>query len=480
MNSSLAARHGLPPTLAIGPNGDGLGLNPGEEQDVLDVLRWAGLILDDWQESLLFASLQRDSCRFWAAFEVAAVVPRQNGKGAIMEARQLAGLFVLGERLQIHTAHEFKTAYEHFLRVKSLVEGSDELFQQVRIIRTGAGDQSIELHPPGGGGQGPRLRFLARSRSSVRGFSADVVYFDEAFELPLSTVGSVLPSLSARPNPQVWYLSSAPHRTSEFLHSLLRRAQAGDEERLLLRAWENESETPVDDVEAWRRANPALGIRIDEEFVRNEMRTLCATADGTVEFQRERLGIRDRLDGEGGIVPFDLWLDLADAESTVTSSLSYGLSVSASGRSAAVGSAGRRADGKLHVDKVEHRDGTDWVVDFVAELCLRKRKPIRVNPQGAEGAFVRQLVEAGVEVIEVSATDYQQACGEFLDAVKNGALRHLGQEKLNRAVSVADRRELGREGAWVWASQLDVSTLKAASLALTGVTKRKRAVDNVW
>ena len=32
----------------------------------------------------------------WSAFEVGVNVPRQNGKGGIIEARELAGLFLLG------------------------------------------------------------------------------------------------------------------------------------------------------------------------------------------------------------------------------------------------------------------------------------------------------------------------------------------------------------------------------------------------
>ena len=46
----------------------------------------------------------------WQTREVGVNVPRQNGKGEILIARELFGLFELGERLVIHTAHEFKTS----------------------------------------------------------------------------------------------------------------------------------------------------------------------------------------------------------------------------------------------------------------------------------------------------------------------------------------------------------------------------------
>jgi hypothetical protein len=37
---------------------------------------------------------------------------------------ELAGLFLLGEDLLIHSAHQFKTAKEHFSRVLSLIEST--------------------------------------------------------------------------------------------------------------------------------------------------------------------------------------------------------------------------------------------------------------------------------------------------------------------------------------------------------------------
>lgn len=477
MTTSLSVERpvGLPPTLSCAPGGSGE-LSPAIQDEIRRVLDWAGLILDDWQESFLFGALRTGWDEKWAALEVCGVTPRQNGKGAIQEARQLVGLFVIGERLQVHTAHEFKTCSEHFLRVKGLVEQSAKLARQVRIIRTGAGEQGIELHT------GERLRFLARSRSSIRGFSADVVYFDEAFELPVATVGSVLPALSARPNPQAWYLSSAPQFTSEFLHALLKRAESDDPGSLFLRAWENDADARPDDVEAWRKANPALGTRIDESFVASEMRTLCSTPEGVAEFKRERLGIREGGDGSAGVVSPVRWAELATTTPSRIDSVTYGLAVAPDASWACVGSAGRLATGQLYVDTVHFQQGTSWVVGYVSELHQRKRLPIRIDPAGSEGAFLRPLKEAGVEVVEVTSREYQQACGEFLAAVEAGKVCHLNQTPLNRAVAAAGKREVGKEGGWVWdrPGAVDISPLKAATLALSGVELKRKPRIHAW
>lgn len=473
--SSVERRVGLLPTLSYEPSGSEA-LSPELQDEIDEVLGWAGLILDDWQRSFLLGALRTGYDGKWAAFEVAGITPRQNGKGAIQEARQLIGMFVIGERLQVHTAHEFKTCSEHFLRVKGLVEGSSKLRRQVRIIRTGAGEQGIELHT------GERLRFLARSRSSIRGFSADAVYFDEAFELPVATMGSVLPALSARPNPQAWYLSSAPQFTSDFLHSLLKRAESPDPGALFLRAWENDADARPDDVEAWRRVNPALGMRIEESFVANEMRTLCSTPEGVAEFKRERLGIREGGDGSAGIVSQARWAELAIVTPPRIDSVTYGLAVAPDATWASVASAGRLPGGELYVDSVHFQQGTSWVVGELTNLYQRKRLPIRIDPSGSEGAFIRPLKDAGVEVIEVASREYQQACGELLAAVDAGKIRHLNQTALNLAIAAAGKRDVGKEGGWVWVrpGAVDISPLKAATLALSGVELKRKPRIHAW
>jgi hypothetical protein len=82
--------------------------------------------------------------------------------------------------------------------------------------------------------------------------------------------------------------------------------------------------------------------------------------------------------------------------------------------------------------------------------------------------------QAGVKVEEVTARAYQNGCGEILDTIKNGTIHHLDQADLNRAVRSVQRRDVGKEGAWVWAdSSIDLTPLKAATLALSGVTARR-------
>ena len=90
-----------------------------------------------------------------ASFEVALIVPRQNGKGSILEALELHALYRDPDcRLILHSAHEFKTAKEAFRRVTALIEESDLLRAQVAHIRYTTGEEGVELR------DGSRLKFV--------------------------------------------------------------------------------------------------------------------------------------------------------------------------------------------------------------------------------------------------------------------------------------------------------------------------------
>src|SRR5690606_22186634 len=75
----------------------------GEAAVVLAAL--AGLVRDPWQAHVLDGTLRPRPSGRWASFEVGLVVPRQNGKGSILEARELHGLFCEPDtRLILHSA----------------------------------------------------------------------------------------------------------------------------------------------------------------------------------------------------------------------------------------------------------------------------------------------------------------------------------------------------------------------------------------
>lgn len=425
--------------------------------EVVERAESVGLVLDEWQRFVLDVALGERADDKWAAFEVALLVARQNGKGGILEALELAALFDFGDELILHSAHEFKTASEAFRRVLPWVENCDELRKKVKQVRTSHGDEGIELL------NGHRLRFVARSTGSGRGFTGDRVILDEAYALDAAAMGALLPTLSARPNPQLWYVSSAPMSSSVQLHAVRSRALAGGDERLAFMEWSCAEEAAVGP-DAVAQANPALGIRIDLEFVEAERAALPPEV-----FRRERLGIPDKpLGGVETVIPRARWDAGEDADSQIAGPVWFAIDVTPDRSWSSIGAAGVRGDDKRHVELIEHRSGTHWVVARVVELLDRwGRGPVAVDPGSAAGSLIGELEQAGVEVKTLTAREVAQACGMFYDDVVEDNQRHVAaQPALTAAVIGASKRPLG--DAWAWnrrGSDVDISPLVACTLA---------------
>jgi hypothetical protein len=433
----------------------------------------AGLYLDEWQQEVLIDSLGERSDGRWAAFEVGLVIPRQNGKDAVLEARELAGLFLLGERLLIHSAHQFDTSLEHFRRLLFLIEETPDFDRRVRRVTRSHGEEGIELK----GGQ--RIRFRTRTKGGGRGFSGDLLVLNEAMILSQAAHGALLPTLSARPNPQVWYVGSPVdqhiHEDGLVLSRIRHRGIAAADPGLAYFEWSLPEEIPADvteararDPEAWLVANPGLGIRITEEHVDLEHRSMDART-----FAVERLGVGDWPNPDGSaaaVIDLEVWESLTDLGSQIVDTFCFAFDVSPDRSSASVAAAGRRSDGVAHLEIVERRRGTGWVVARLAELNERWN-PVGVvcDASGPAGSLLYELGQAGVAAVPLKPKEHAQACGLLYDKVAQRTVRHLGTPELAAALRGASRRPLG--DAWAWSrksSAVDISPLVAATLALWG------------
>jgi len=460
--------------------------------DAVELAELAGLDLDPWQQwalRLMLGVRPDDPGRF-ASFEHGEIVPRQDGKGAILEARELAGLFLFPwERLLIHTAHEFKTSQEHFLRIMDLVESTPALLKHVKSIPTSNGKEAIVLHRRDCC-RGARLRFLARSKGSGRGFSGDLVVLDEAMTLPVETMGALFPTMSARQNPQVVYTATAGDADSEVLAQVRERGIRGDAGLSYVEYSAGEpddhvgDEVNLDDRAEWWRANPAMASgRISEEFVDQERRALSEE-----QFAKERLCLWS-VGKRASVIDIDHWQSLLgdswEAGPVQLAALAWDAPPEKG--SVSIGLATDRGDGKRHLDLVEYRSGTAWAAPRLAEL-VKNGKPIHVaygkNSPAASlhDEIVAALGKLKIPVLGFAGADVKAACGQFLDWVEDGRfVVHAGPNEnvLAAAVDVLRKRE-DPEGGFTFQRRdtaADISPVMAlvfASYALGRPAKRKR------
>lgn len=454
-------------------------------REAIELAALAGLDLDDWQQFVLVNALGERRDGRWAAPTVGLVVGRQNGKNAILEARELAGLFLLDERVIVHSAHEQATSSEHFRRLLALIESVPEFDRRVLKAVHGKGSEAIELR----GGQ--RVLFKTRTGGGGRGFSVDLLVFDEAMILSPAAKAALIPTMAARSihgNTQTWYAGSAVDQLNPKHDGLeLARIRAGGiagRDKIAYFEWsakgDNPDEVLVKDASnpaVWALANPGLGIRISEEWVEHE-RTVEL---GAREFAVERLGVGDWPDPEGAgdrVIDMDTWEALADEKSKVLDPVCFAFDTTPDRSWSTISAAGKRGDGLSHVEVIEHRRGTGWLVARLLELrASHKPAGFICDARGPAGSLLPDLAQAGLEVTPVTSTEHAQGCGIFFDAVDQGTLRHLGSKnpELTIAVRGAVKRPLGE--SWAWArkpSSIDISPLVACTLALWGARSAEK------
>lgn len=462
-------------------------------REAVDLSAAAGLILDPWQADTTCDILAVDQYGLWTSFETCTICQRQTGKGGIIETIELGGLFLFGEKLILHSAHEYKTAQEAFLRIKALIDGCADLSRHVKAIREANGEQQVLLM------DGARLRFVARSKGSGRGFSAPRNILDEAYALTRTQLAALLPTMSAMPNPQVNLFSTVPDPETmpegeeavlPGVHKrALRAVETGEPGRLCYHDWSvRRQELPDGDpakdpavertyIDLAYECNPALGIRISEDYVRSELASL-----GTTKFAVERLGLWPAEDvAEWQIFAKRSWLDCRDVDSAPLDPVAFALVTSEDSEWSSICIAGLRADGLGHIEVAERQPGTAWVVPWVRERVARwKPSVVVINRATPAGEFGPELVGLGVEVVSISTQDAAAASNALKTAVDSNKVRHRSQPALTMAAARVPKREFSKTWEFaLTAGPFDVSPIAGCAYAMWGLATRPKQGSSI-
>ena len=421
-------------------------------------------MLDEWQENVLEAAMGVRSDGRWATSTVGVSVPRQNGKGALIEARELAGLLLFGEKTIVHSAHEQKTARVGFERILSYFENYDDLRKKVRSVMSALGREHIKLK------SGQELHFPARSKGAIRGFSIDCLILDEAQILGDPAWEAIKPTISARPHVQTWLLGTPPTPLDdgEVFTRTRQRGLAGKDHRLAWCEWSAERSADPDSPATWAQANPALGIRITLEAVADERAEL--SDDG---FRRERLGTWATSDAKAVIAP-EVWTPQKSDDPPAQDAPPTALAVDMShDRTLAIAACWVR-DGLPFVEIVaidvlhDPLLAAGWIVERAS-----RRIPVVIDTASPAASLIPALKARKVHVVATGAGDMARACGSFYDEVIAKRLTHAGQAQLDAAVEGAQKRKIGDAGGWGWDRKdptANIAPLVAVTLAHYGAT----------
>jgi hypothetical protein len=449
-----------PPRVRIAPAAPS-GANSWE--DVADLASTLGFPLDEWQEQALEAAMGERSDGRWASKFVGISAPRQNGKSQLIVARALAGVLLFGEKTIIISAHETDTAREIWRRMIDVIEDNPTLEARVTARMNAVNRESLTF---GDGLDKQTIKLKARGLSGSRGFSADCLLLDEAQILGKQAWGSIVPTMSARPNPQLWLFGTPPtERDEPFAFARVRESATHGKARHCWLEWSAEPGDDIDSPETWAKANPSYGVRISHEACADDR-----AAMDDEQFGLERLGKWPDLDGSAADVfrPFSTegWATTA-RDAHPTGPPRFFLTVAKNLQYAFV-AASAEHDGVPHIGVADYRPGVSWLSARVKDLHAR-------HPQASFGAYsagpvkswAPQLAEFGVELELLTGTESPLAYAHLKKLVDDVAVTHSPADVLSDSLAGAVWREVEGGGFTLdWRKSQDPAPIAAAAGAL--------------
>jgi len=439
-----------------------------------------GFTLMPWQQWLAHHSLKYKPDGRWAHPIVCLLVGRQNGKSTFMALNILFRIYVLKEKLQVHTAHKLTTSAELFYKIYGIIEQNPMLAAQFTKKLESKGFQELQFTEG--------RRYIVRANNSAgRGIAApNCVHMDEVRDFKDDDVWSALRyTQMASPNPQTFIYTSAGDQHSIVLNRLKERAYAAIYGAIDDIGW-FEYSAPIDikfdnSSNFWlgvSQSNPSLGLTIHpdniravlndpEDIVRTEVLTQWVNVINPVisASQWESCKVEGlRLNPES-----DTWL---------------AIDLSPSRKEAALVASQRLEGDKFQVillqtwhnpanldDKAMANDVAEWVRKYPVQLVAYSAR--------TASAVAARLAPAGIRVEPIDGLDYAQSCDELLGAISSQRLAHSGQDELTKQCLSAVKLPFG-DGGWVMGRKVSNTTICgaiASALATHYATQSEIGID---
>ena len=439
---------------------------------------------------------------------VQVLVPRQNGKTLVGCVIGLFFLYQLESSLVLGTSQDVSNAEDTWQKCVEMAQENEALAKAIKHVWYTNGSKRLQLT----GGRDYRVK--ASNRKAGRGMTADLVLMDELREQQTWEAWAALSKTGmARKSSLIWCMSNAGDGTSVVLrhfrikaHSRLGdpdgiAAALGESEpisdenadtgALGLFEWSAPPDADPGDEEGWRQANPSLGYTL-------ELSTLRASyADDPINVFKTECLCQWVTSTVTPPFPVEAWDAGKDENSRIEkdSPLWWGIDISTDRTKASIAVCGRREDGDWHVELVEYRSGTGWLISWLMNTVPNYKTGMRIALQsrGAPVASMMDVIGAidGVEIIECAGKDVSGWCGRLWDAVASSLpdsetdatpVHHITQPALDLAANIAATRPLG-DGAWTWdrnKSMEDISPLVAVTMAFGAATAVETAKSKVY
>lgn len=415
--------------------------------DTLDLLSEAGFECMDWQAFLLEAWMGVLPNGRWAAPVVGNETPRQNGKTRDIQGRSAAEMLFYDGTV-IYTAQLQKTSTETFEEMAQLMDTKPlRKYLAPKGIRTALGREEIRLK------NGPKMKFLARTRNGGNGQHGSLLIFDEAQYLEPQSQGSFLAAISAcrtRRGPQTIYNGNSPEEGDYglVLERIRDGALSGKSRRTAWTEWSIGCTREVPDVTDradWVRTNPSWGVLIMPDTVEAEF-----DSEEAVQFAHQRLGWFQERAGTDRMFSAKEWDALEVQASPETwQKKAFGVRFERDGKSVSLAVCVTNA-AAAHVEFIREEpmsSGIGWLVDWLSRP-ERARTVSAIVISGKSDAedlrdqLVKRHVPKGAVVVATSG-NASSATGMMVNAVRDRTVSHVADPALRDSALSVMRKQSG-------------------------------------
>lgn len=441
--------------------------------EVAKVAEQLGTPLMPWQQRVADVGLEfRAAGPPWYPTSV-VTVPRQQGKTVLVAA--------------IATWRAMKWPDQYILFIAQTRTKAADRLSDVALKLTRAGVDGVKVYRGIGNehimfSNGSRITIESPNMHAAHGDSIDMAVLDEVWTLGEHVLEGVVPAMSARPNSQMWAISTMGDEDSDTLNRLVaqgREAVTDPRASICFHEWAADVEAG-DDVfnpEHWQRWMPALGLTTSTEKLLPNLELLSPGA-----FQRAYGNVLSSSDQS--VFPSEWWAETADPYLIPPpGGLVVSFDVNYDPAGAAIAAA-FPTDAGWHVDVVEYQGGQSvlWLVKTLRDLIANRRPLAVASAGGGPARAVMPEIEGLckdrlIPFRTLSVQDLGAAAGYFADGLRQRTLSHGISPMLDIAVAGARAKETG--DLWRFdrkAMRVDASPLIAASVALFAA-QEVRAVE---
>ena len=421
-----------------------------------------------WQRWLVIHAMELNPDGTYRFRVVVVEVSRQNGKSSIKRTISLWRLYIDGARLILGVAQDLGLAREQQQYCLDTIYDCPDLSAELLQVRRATGDEwfkvgetdiedadqegELSLTFAGSG----RYKIAASNRKAGRGLSVDELNVDEGREWHSFEPWSALfPTTMARPRAQIWMMSNAGDDRSVVLNMLHDSALSGRDETIGLFSWSARDGCELDDREAWRQANPALGYLINEAYLSTALHSQRPN-----DFRTENLCQRvEQLDGA---IDFEAWKACADTAGLMTAlrdRIAACLDVAPDGKHASLATAARLADGRPRIEVAAEWTSMAAVrAELPGKLAEIKPRAFGWYPAGPAAEMATLLHPLALkynshpgkrqdgefpEDGEITGAMASQVCMELAGLIRDRAVVHAGQELADMHIRGASRLNTG-------------------------------------